>query len=202
MHARAVGGQGGERQLRSRCGVADEAGVERDLGCVALARERADAREVARTLRRRVTQGTYRPGSRIPTAGELVREFGVSGHHGVAGDPRSHDRRAAARAPGARHVRHRSAAHRPTFGAELRASMADDMRRAGIDPGFEERSLTLVECDDEIATRLGLRGGTRVYRQGNLLLADREPVGLEENLVVVSSTRTVEMRYPSGQGGD
>ena len=36
-------------------------------------------RTVARALRGRVGDGTYAPGSRIPTEDELVREFGVSG---------------------------------------------------------------------------------------------------------------------------
>lgn len=135
--------------------------------------------EVAQALRRRIERGVYAPGTRIPTEAELVREFGVSaitvrralrdlttqgclfGRQGLG-----------VFVTDARRIVRR-------VGAELRASMADDMRRAGIEPGMKERALTVGPADEETARRLGLRTGTLVYRHEKLLLADGEPLGLD-----------------------
>jgi DNA-binding GntR family transcriptional regulator len=136
-------------------------------------------REVANALRRRVTAGTYRPGSRIPTEEELVREFEVSGItvRRAIRDLTNEGLLLGRQGLGTFVTDQRRIVR--TFGAELRASMADDMRRSGIDPGFQGRSLALVPCEEEIADRLGLRAGTRVYRLEKVLLADGAPVGLD-----------------------
>lgn len=136
-------------------------------------------RTVARALRERVGDGTYAPGSRIPTEEELVREFGVSG---ITVRRAIRDLAAEGLLLGRQGLGIFVTDQRRivrTFGAELRASMADDMRRSGIDPGFQERSLRLVPCDRDIADRLGLRVGTRVYQYEKMLLADGAPVGLD-----------------------
>ena len=136
-------------------------------------------RTVARALRRRVGDGTYAPGSRIPTEDELVREFGVSGItvRRAIRDLTTEGLLLGRQGLGIFVTDQRRIVR--TFGAELRASMADDMRRSGIDPGFEERSLRLVPCNQEIADRLSLRVGTRVYQHEKVLLADGVPVGLD-----------------------
>ena len=136
-------------------------------------------RKVARALRRRVADGTYRPGSRIPTEGELVREFGVSGItvRRAIRDLTTEGLLLGRQGLGTFVTDQRRIVR--TFGAELRASMADDMRRSGIDPGFAERSLELVPCEAETAQRLGLRDGTRVYRHEKVLLADGTSVGID-----------------------
>jgi GntR family transcriptional regulator len=134
---------------------------------------------VARTLRRRVGDGTYAPGSRIASEEELVREFRVSGItiRRAIRDLTTEGLLLGRQGLGIFVTDQRRIVR--SFGAELRASMADDMRRSGIDPGLEERSLSLVPCDQEIANRLNLRVGTRVYQHEKVLLADGASVGLD-----------------------
>lgn len=130
-------------------------------------------------MRERVAREVYGPGTRIPTEGELVREFGVSpitvrrairdlttegllfGRQGLGIFVTGHRRVQRA------------------FGAELRSSMADDMRHSGIEPAFKERSLSLVPCEKDMARRLGVRVESLAYRHEKVLLADGEPVAID-----------------------
>ena len=134
---------------------------------------------VAHELRRRILDRVYSPGLRIPTEAELTREFGVSaitvrralrnltaegllmGRQGLGvfvTEPR-------------RIIR--------AFGPDFRATIADEIRRAGVEPGVKERSLALVPAPDPAARRLGLKLGTLVYRHEKVMLGDGEPVGLD-----------------------
>jgi GntR family transcriptional regulator len=65
------------------------------------------------------------------------------------------------------------------FGAGLRATLADEIRRSGAEPGVKERAFTLLPAPEPVAQRLGLRPGTLIYRHDKVLLADHEPIGLD-----------------------
>ena len=162
----------GSRQRRSRRGA----------GALTL---RAAGRflyaQVAEELRRRIVQGVYGPGSRIPSEADLVREFQVSaitvrrtvrdlqfegllvGRQGL-GVFVSDKRRI-----------------RRSLSADVTTPLRDEMRRAGVEPGVKVIALSGVPGDEETRRRLGLVPGTvpLLYRLETLILADGEPVGLD-----------------------
>jgi len=134
---------------------------------------------VAQELKRRISTQIYAPGTRIPTEGELVREFNVSaitvrrairdlttegllfGRQGLGVFVSS----------GRRIVR--------SFGSDMRVSLADEVRRAGFEPSLRVRSLALVPAKPEVTRRLGMSAGSLLYRYEAVLLADGEAVGLD-----------------------
>jgi len=137
--------------------------------------------QVAEELRRRIVQGVYGPGSRIPSEADLVREFGVSaitirrtvrdlqfegllvGRQGL-GVFVSDKRRI-----------------RRSLSADATTPLRDEMRRAGVEPGVKVIALSATPGDEEIRRRLGLDAGPDplLYRLETLILADGEPVGLD-----------------------
>lgn len=133
--------------------------------------------DVAGELRQRISRGVYRPGTRIPSESELVREFRVSaitvrrairdltlegllfGRQGLG----------VFVADNRRIVR--------SLGRDFKTSFGDEMRRAGVEPGIKELSLALVPADALVSARLECERGTLVYRHEKLVLGDGEPVG-------------------------
>jgi DNA-binding GntR family transcriptional regulator len=63
-----------------------------------------------------------------------------------------------------------------SLAGEFKASLADNMRKSGAEPGIKPVSLRVERCDAEIARHLRLEPGTEVYRYDRLVLADGEPV--------------------------
>lgn len=136
-------------------------------------------RTVAAEVRDRIKRGIYRPGQRVPTEAELVREFRVSGItvrrairdlvlQGLLQGRRGAgvfvcDRRRVIR----------------SLGGDFRASLGDEIRRAGEEPGIRELACALMDAPDEVARRLRLRPGARVYRHEKLVLAGSEAVGID-----------------------
>jgi DNA-binding GntR family transcriptional regulator len=134
---------------------------------------------VAAELRRRIQSGIYASGHRIPTEAELVGDFGVStitvrravrelttegllfGRQGLGvfvTDTR-------------RIVR--------SFSSTFTTSMSEDMRRGGYEPSAKERSLGLVGAPVDVASRLGIAEGTRIYRHEKTIYADNEAIGFD-----------------------
>ena len=136
-------------------------------------------RTVATELRDRIKRGIYRPGQRVPTEAELVREFRVSGItvrraiRDLVLEGQLQGRRGAGV-----FVRERRRVVR-SLGDDFRASLGDEIRRAGEEPGIRELACALVEAPEDVARRLGLRPGTRVYRHEKLVLADGEAVCID-----------------------
>lgn len=134
---------------------------------------------VATELLRRIVDGAYPPGYRIPTEAELVAEFRVSAitvRRAVRDLMRSgvlsgHQGRGVFVADTRRIVRR--------FSDSPRTATADDIQRSGYQPGMKERSLALVAAPADVAERLGLPPGTLVYRHDKIMLADGEPVALD-----------------------
>ncbi|OGL19195.1 MAG: hypothetical protein A3F92_02940 [Candidatus Rokubacteria bacterium RIFCSPLOWO2_12_FULL_71_22] len=136
-------------------------------------------RTVATELRDRIKRGIYRPGQKVPTESELVREFRVSGItvrraiRDLVLEGQVQGRRGAGVFVCERRRVVRS------LGGDFRASLGDEIRRAGEEPGIRELACELVEAPDEVARRLRLRPGTRVYRHEKLVLAGDEAVGID-----------------------
>lgn len=136
-------------------------------------------RTVATELRDRIKRGIYRPGQRVPTEAELVREFRVSGItvRRAIRDLVLEGRLQGRRGAGVFVCERRRVVR--SLGDDFRASLGDEIRRAGEEPGIRELACELVEAPEDAARRLGLRPGTRVYRHEKLVLADGEPVCID-----------------------
>jgi GntR family transcriptional regulator len=129
-------------------------------------------------LRSRIARGNYPPGSRLPSLSALTKEFGVSaitvrralseltyeglvqGHQGLGV-----------------FVKTKPRIHRVLAGDPDR-SIGDEIGRAGFVPRLTEVDHTVIEADDEIAARLGVPPGTKIYRHRKLTFANDEPVAL------------------------
>lgn len=134
--------------------------------------------DVVAALRTRIARGTYPPGSRLPSLSELTKEFGVSaitvrralrdltyeglviGHQGrgvfVKTQPRIHR----------------------VLAGDPDRSIGDEIGRAGFTPRLEEIDHGIVEASDDVAARLGVRPGARIFQHQKLTFANDEPVAL------------------------
>lgn len=135
--------------------------------------------DVRRELARRIEDGVYRPGARIPSASALTREFGVSAitirralrDLTVAGLVRGRQGLGVFVAGAPRIVR--------SLGLDFRTSIGDEIRRVGAEPGVKQLSLALVAPEPRVARLLGLPRRARVYRLEKLILADSEPAAFD-----------------------
>ncbi|MBK5961860.1 hypothetical protein CCR97_27160 [Rhodoplanes elegans] len=134
--------------------------------------------DVASALRTRIARGTYPPGERLPSLSELMEEFEVSaitvrralteltyeglirGHQGLGV-----------------FVKEKPRIHRVLAGDPDR-SIGDEIARAGFTPRLEEIGFTEVEADDDIAARLRVPRGARLFVHQKLTFANDEPVAL------------------------
>jgi GntR family transcriptional regulator len=136
-------------------------------------------RTVATELRDRIKRGIYRPGQQIPTEAELVREFRVSGItvRRAIRDLVLEGLLRGRRGAGVFVCERRRVVR--SLGGDFRASLGDEIRRAGEDPGIRELACKLVEAPDEVATRFRLRPGARVYRHEKLVFAGGDAVCID-----------------------
>lgn len=136
-------------------------------------------RSVSRALRERIDNGSYEPDARIPSVDELAAEFGVStitvrrairdlslegllvGRQGLGVFVASKRRIVRSLRP------------------DRIPPVEDEMRKAGIEPGIQDISATLVSADSEPASRAFGRRGGAVYKLERILLGNGEPVGLD-----------------------
>lgn len=134
--------------------------------------------DLVTVLRSRIARGTYPPGSRLPSLSDLTKEFKVSaitvrralreltyeglvqGHQGLGV-----------------FVRAKPRIHRVLAGDPDR-SIGDEIGRAGFEPRLEEIDYAVVEANDDIAARLGVRPGSGIFRHQKLTFANDEPVAL------------------------
>jgi GntR family transcriptional regulator len=139
--------------------------------------------QVAAELRRRILQGVYRPGSRVPSEAELIREFRVSAItvRRTVRDLQFEGLLVGRQGIGVFVADKRRI--RRSLSADVTTPLRDEMRRAGVEPGVKGLSLAFVDADDEVCGRLDLPAGARVYRLEALILADGEPVGLDTTYV-------------------
>lgn len=133
---------------------------------------------LAAELRRRIGRGDYPPKARVPSVTELVQEFGVSAitarraigdlvREGLlVGRPGSGVFVASSK------LISRSLAH------DTPQSLREEMRRAGVEPGIRDVTVSLVQAPDWAAERLGLAPGSVTYRLDRTILGDGEPISL------------------------
>jgi len=132
--------------------------------------------DVKRQLRRRLDEGLYRPGARIPSETDLVKEFRVS----------AITIRRAVRDLSLEGLLVRRqglgvfVAKNPQVVRSLTVmSTADEMRRSGVEPAIKELSLTLGRAETTVTRHLRLARSALLYRLERLLLGNGEPLGLD-----------------------
>jgi DNA-binding GntR family transcriptional regulator len=129
-------------------------------------------------LRSRIANGSYPPGSRLPSLAELTKAFGVSaitvrralrelvyeglvqGHQGLGV-----------------FVKTKPRIHRVLAGDPDR-SIGDEIRRAGFAPRLAELNQGVIKADEKVAARLGLRSGASIFCHQKQTFANDEPVAL------------------------
>ncbi len=132
--------------------------------------------DVASELRARIVRGTYAPGAKLPSLGDLMNEFEVSaitvrralrelsyeglirGHQGLGV-----------------FVKEKPKIHRVLAGDPQR-SIGDEIARAGFTPRLVELGHAEIEADEELAARLKVPPGTRLFRHEKMTYADADPV--------------------------
>jgi GntR family transcriptional regulator len=133
-------------------------------------------------LRRRLRDGEWPPGTRLPGEHHLASEYGVS---------RATVRTAlrALESEGLTTTRHGSGTYAtgsmPTIHADLRAldSMTATIERVGATPGMSYRRRELVPAVAEQATRLEIEPGSPVVVTERALTADSRPVAFSYDVI-------------------
>lgn len=135
-------------------------------------------RDVARQLRERIASRSYAPGSKLPSMSKLCAGFGVS-----AITVRNALRELAQEGLISSHqglgvfVKEKGRIHRVLAGNPQR-SIGDEIARAGHRARLEELSYGEIRADAELAERLRLRRGVRLFRHEKMTYADDEAVAL------------------------
>jgi DNA-binding GntR family transcriptional regulator len=134
--------------------------------------------DVVMQLRARIGRGTYRPGGRLPSLTELMKEFEVSAitirralrELVYEGAVEGHQGRGV-------FVKQKPKIHRVLAGDPSR-SIGDELARAGFVPRLIEIGYKEIKAQDDIAARLKVTPGTRIFQHQKLTFADDEPVAL------------------------
>jgi DNA-binding GntR family transcriptional regulator len=128
------------------------------------------------SIRERIVNGLYKPGQKIPSESELVRQFGVSA---ITVRRALRDLTIEGRLVG-RQGLGVFVADRPrilrSLNPDFKTSLGDEIRRAGFAPGLRELSLSLAAADPSILDALGVSAAEVVYRHEKVILADATPI--------------------------
>jgi GntR family transcriptional regulator len=135
-------------------------------------------RSVAQALRERSASGRYRPGQRIATVEELADEFGVSSItvRRAVRDLTLEGVLIGRQGLGV-FVANRQRIVRWLTSDRI-APIEKDIEAAGMRPGLQEISMSLISGDEEAPAGL-VRSNALVYRLERILLADDQPVALD-----------------------
>jgi GntR family transcriptional regulator len=135
--------------------------------------------QLSAELRRRIVQGVYGPGSRIPSEADLVREFRVSAItvRRTIRDLQFEGLLSGRQGRGVFVADKRRV--RRSLSGDATTPLRDEMRRAGVEPGVKVLALSLVPGPAEVRQRLQVAAGVPIHQLDTLILADGEPVGLD-----------------------
>jgi DNA-binding GntR family transcriptional regulator len=131
---------------------------------------------VKSSLRDRIVSGVYKPGQKIPSESELIREFGVSA---ITVRRAVRDLTIEGRLIGRQGLGVFVADKRRitrSLNPDYSTSLGDEIRRAGFVPGLKELSLTLIAPEPAIADALRLATEEAIYRHEKVILADGKPI--------------------------
>ncbi|MBX3522205.1 MAG: GntR family transcriptional regulator [Xanthobacteraceae bacterium] len=135
-------------------------------------------RDVADKLRSRISTGKYPPKAKLPSLYDLVEEFGVSAisvrralkdltYEGLVYGEQGRGV----------FVKEKGIIHR-VLAATTDQSIGDEIARAGFTPNIKEIGHTRIKATEEVAARLKLKSGTRIWQHQKIAYADQEPVSL------------------------
>lgn len=135
-------------------------------------------RDVAAKLRERITRGEYPPSSKLPSLYDLVEEFKVS-EISVRRAVRELSYEGLVYGEQGRGVfiKPKGVIHR-VFAADAENTIGDEIKRAGFKPMVKSLKRKLVPADADIAARLQIEQGCKVWRHQKMVYADEEPVSL------------------------
>lgn len=135
-------------------------------------------REVAANLRARIVGGKYAPNSKLPPLSELVQEFQVS-EISVRRAIRELSYEGLVYGEQGRGVfiKPKGVIHR-VFAADAEHTIGDEIQRAGFKPAVKDLKASLVAADADIAARLQVTPGQKVWCRQKMVFADHEPVSL------------------------
>jgi GntR family transcriptional regulator len=131
--------------------------------------------QVYSTVRDWVYQGSYKPGSRLPTEEELCRLFQVSRITTRKAVDMLVDEGLVVRQPGRGTFVVEDLADAPVLG-EM-DQLLRKVERLGKTSRIAQAEVTEIDADTETAKDLGLAPGARVQRASHVRLTDKRPVG-------------------------
>jgi DNA-binding GntR family transcriptional regulator len=133
--------------------------------------------KVKLSLRARILGGEYKPGQKIPSEANLVREFGVSA---ITIRRALRELRVEGRLVGRQGVGvfvvNQPRISRFFLKPSHPISLGDEIQRAGFKPGIVELGFALGPTDASVMNELNLSSRSLVYRHEKLILADANPV--------------------------
>jgi DNA-binding GntR family transcriptional regulator len=135
-------------------------------------------RDVAAKLRERIANGEYKTNAKLPSLYDLVEEFKVS-QISVRHALRELSNEGLVYGEQGRgfFIKPKGVIHR-VFAADAEHSIGDEIKRAGFEPRIKELKLSRLAADSDIASRLQIDQGTKVWRSQKLVYASDEPVSL------------------------
>ncbi|MDB5552253.1 MAG: GntR family transcriptional regulator [Rhizobium sp.] len=135
-------------------------------------------RDVAEKLRNRITNETYPPNSKLPSLYDLVNEFQVS-EISVRRALRELSYEGLVYGEQGRgiFIKPKGVIHR-VFAADADHTIGDEIERAGFRPTVKELKSDRIAADGDIASRLQIKKGTKIWRLQKMVYANEEPVSL------------------------
>lgn len=135
-------------------------------------------RDVADKLRERISSGRYAPNTKLPSLHDLVEEFGVSAisvrralkdlaYEGLVNGEQGRGV----------FVKEKGVIHR-VLAAKSDRSIGDEIARAGFTPQVKELAHRKIRAPEDVARRLQIKPGTKVFQHEKIAYANSEPVSL------------------------
>jgi DNA-binding GntR family transcriptional regulator len=135
-------------------------------------------RDVAKHLRGRIVAGRYSPGAKLPSLSELIDEFAVSSISiRRALSELSYEGLIEIQQGRGAFVKLKGRIHRVIV-TDPDRSIGNEIERAGFVPRIEDLGAELINSDYDVADRLKIKRGLKIWVHRKLVLADAEPVSL------------------------
>jgi GntR family transcriptional regulator len=152
--------------------------------------------QLAQRLHTALDKGEFTAGDRLPSEAQLNRRFGTSRTTSRAALDHLEQLGLVERGSGRGTI-----VRPPTVVQPLNAltSFGEDMRARGLTPGYGAAHVEIAAAGLDVATALGVAGGTKVITIQRLLVADGEPIAssrswLSPHMVTPTAATLAELR--------
>lgn len=139
--------------------------------------------QISNILRSSISVGEFGEGDKLPSEGDLNRVFGVSRTTARTALDKLENEGLIFRQSGRGSIVVTSKVDQPL---NVLSGFADDMRRRGVEPGYETLLIGFSKADDDVARALNLNQDRRAFRTRRLLLADGQPIGVTTSWIPIS----------------